>query len=115
MIGICVEGLPDGIAEVVGELEGDEEKVRGRSFFLSRRPTGALPGSSIGVNGVNSGVKMLKLFLRLFDMLADDHITSRSDYLMERVSKVADERNFTANACFIDMFQYQCRHDAYTM
>ena len=73
LIGTGVEGLGDGIAEVEGELEGlDEEKVMGRRFFLSKPPIGALPGSSIGVNGVTSGVKMLKLFLRLLDMLADN-------------------------------------------
>ena len=71
-IAVGVEGLGDGI-EVVGELEGlVEEKVMGRRFFLSKPPTGgALSGSSSGVNGVMSGVKILKLFLRLLDMLVN--------------------------------------------
>ena len=76
LIGIGVEELGDGI-EVVGELEGlVEEKVRGRRFFLSKPPTGALPGSSSGVNGLISGVKILKLFLRLLDMLVEICSTS---------------------------------------
>ena len=71
-IGMGAEGTgEEGIAEAVGELEGLEEKVIGRRFFLSRPPMGALPGSSIGVKGVISGVKILKLFLRLFNMLGN--------------------------------------------
>ena len=76
LIGMGAERVGEGIAGVVGELEGLEEKVIGRRFFLRRPSTGALPGSSIGVKGVISGVKIVKLFLRLFDMLEDGHTTS---------------------------------------
>lgn len=77
LIGIGVEGLEEGMAEVVGEFETLEaEKFVGRRFFLSRPPSGALLGSSMGVNGATSGVKILRLFLRLFDMVSNHHIKS---------------------------------------
>lgn len=71
-IGADVVGLEEGMLAVVGELEGLEvEKVTGRFFFLSRPPDDALSGgSSMGVNGDSSGLKMLRLFLRLIDMAA---------------------------------------------
>ena len=76
-IGIGVEGPEDGIGEVIGEAEGLEaENVVGRFFFLSKPLSGALLGSSMGVNGAISGGKILKLFLRLLDMISDGHIKS---------------------------------------
>ena len=73
-IGIGVGGFGEGISDVLGELEGLDENVMGRRFFFSRPPpTGALPGSSMGVNGEISGAKILKLFRRLPDMFADHH------------------------------------------
>lgn len=80
LIGIGVEEPEEGMLEVVGELEGLEEKrVTGRRFFFRRPPAGALSGgSSMGVNAETSGVKMLRLFLRLFDMVGCIRISSLS-------------------------------------
>lgn len=79
-MGTGVEGPEGDISDVVGELDGlDENRSEGRFFFLSTfpEPAGALSGgSSIGVNVETSDVKMLKLFLRRFDMIGNCEASS---------------------------------------
>ncbi len=84
VIGAGIEGLEEGMLEVVGELDRLEvEKVTGRFLLLSNPPDDALSGgSSIGVNGETSGGKMLRLFLRLNGMISSNH--SNSWYLALR-------------------------------
>lgn len=69
------------MSELVGELEGLEDKnVAGRRF-LSRPPAGALSGGSlIGVNAEISGRKIVKDFLlRLSDIVPNVYsVQSRS-------------------------------------
>jgi len=78
LIGACIEGAEEGMLEVVGELDRLEvEKVMGRLFFPSNPPEDALfNGSSIGVNGESSGGKILRLFLRLNDMISSRQTNS---------------------------------------
>lgn len=78
LIGAGIEGLEEGMLEVVGELERLEvDKVMGRFFLLSNPLDDALSGgSSIGVNGESSGGQMLRLFLRVNDIVSSIHTNS---------------------------------------
>ncbi len=64
--------------EGLRELEGLEvEKVAGRFCFLKKPSDDALSGgSSMGVNGESSGGKILRLFLRLIDIVPNSHTGS---------------------------------------
>ena len=83
------------MSELVGELEGLEDKNLVGRRFLSRPPTGALSGGSLmGVNAEISGRKIVKDFLlRLSDIVPNVYSTQSRSLFAEYANNNLQRRS----------------------